>query len=73
MDKNNTIVTIINNLRYFYNEFYNRLEVIGEHENQTKAHIACPKCHNTSFQINYGNYECIANCKCGHSMTVYDG
>jgi hypothetical protein len=60
----------INNLDYRYSKFYDRLELIG---NESKEHIACPKCNSTTFTISYGTYECIANCSCGHSMTVYDG
>ncbi len=57
---------------YKYNEFYKRLELDSQ-ESQYKESIACPICKNTSFTISYGKYECIANCKCGHSMTIYDG
>ena len=35
--------------------------------------VACPKCHGMKFSITYGNYVCIANCECGHSMSIYDG
>lgn len=63
---------IIDNQEYEYSEFYKRLEINTDNPNN-KPEIACPKCHNTLFTINYGHYECIANCKCGHKMTVYDG
>ena len=69
--KDNQEITIENEV-YKYCKFYDRLENIkGELTN--KPAIACPKCLNTLFTITYGHYECIANCKCGHSMTVYDG
>lgn len=61
----------INNRRYYPS--YERLIIIEDHAETSKAHVACPKCHNTTFEISFGNYKCIANCKCGHSMTVYDG
>lgn len=60
-------IVIINNKEFIYNSSYDRLE------SELFPQIACPKCKNTLFQISYGNYECIANCKCGHKMTVYDG
>ena len=59
----------INGKDYFYHEYYERLQA----EKDNKPAIACPKCHNTTFEISYGQYECIANCKCGHQMTIYDG
>lgn len=61
---------LINNQLYRYNDYYNRLESLN---NTIKAGIACPKCHAIEFTLNYGDYKMIANCKCGHSMTVYDG
>ena len=48
---------------------YHRLESVDK----VPPAIACPYCLNTSFMIGYGEYECIAHCKCGHSMVVYDG
>lgn len=69
--KNNDEIIIKNEI-YKYDEFYDRLQNIkGELTN--KPAIACPKCLNTLFIITYGHYECIANCKCGHKMTIYDG
>jgi ribosomal protein L37AE/L43A len=62
---------VIDDITYIYEEFYQRLQALdGE---KTNKEIACPKCKNTEFTISYGIYECIANCKCGHSMTVYSG
>lgn len=65
---------VINSIIYEYSDYYKRLETTEkEDEKQNhKAQIACPKCHATEFSISYGEYKCIANCKCGHSMTVYD-
>lgn len=68
----NNDVVLINSKQYEYNGFYGRLKLLDTEE-ESKEEIACPKCLGTEFSISYGNYECIANCKCGHSMTVYDG
>lgn len=62
-------IVYINNRKFIYDEFYDRLEA----HNHKKPAIACSKCKNTEFSISYGDYKCIANCKCGHYMTVYDG
>jgi len=62
---------IINNKEYEYHTYYDRLCL--PQNSIDKEAVACPKCSNTSFTISYGDYECIANCKCGHSMTIYDG
>lgn len=56
---------------YKYCNFYKRLEIVDS--SKGKPEIMCPKCYNTLFSISYGHYECIASCKCGHKMTVYDG
>lgn len=64
-------IVAINNTHYRYNEFYDRLEVLKKHK--TTKEIACSKCKNREFSISYGDYECIANCNCGHSFTIYDG
>lgn len=66
--KDNSII-IINKRKFKFNKFYRRLEALDE----KSPVIACPKCKNTKFKISYGTYECIANCECGHSMTIYDG
>jgi acetone carboxylase gamma subunit len=68
--ENNEKITIDNEV-YEYSKFYDRLQIINDDSN--KPGIICPKCLNTLFTITYGDYKCIANCKCGHSMTVYDG
>jgi len=60
----------INGIIYKYSHYYERLQAI---EDNIAPAIACPKCNAVDFQLSYGDYECIANCKCGHSMTVYDG
>ncbi len=60
---------IIDNKIYVYDEFYDRLQS----KDDNKPAIACPQCYNTKFSISYGDYECIANCECGHFMTIYDG
>lgn len=64
----------INGAVYQYNEFYDRLER-PEFEDGTSEQpaIACPKCKGLEFRITYGEWCCIANCRCGHSMDVYDG
>ena len=64
----------INDVEYTYSPYYDRLQVEQE-ENETPivGSIRCVRCHNDSFRISYGNYECIANCTCGHSFTIYDG
>ena len=59
----------IEGVNYFYDANYDRLES----KKDDKPAIACPKCHNTTFKISYSRYECIANCRCGHQMTIYDG
>lgn len=72
---------VLNGTTFVYCEFYERLEVESgfgcDGGVTSKApQIACPCCHGTKFTIGYGNngnYECIANCDCGHSMVVYDG
>lgn len=66
--KDKDIITI-DNKEFSFNEFYNRLQ---SKDNNVPS-IACPKCLNTNFSISYKQYQCIANCKCGHSMTIYDG
>lgn len=73
--KDKEIITI-EGITYEYNEYYKRLNVLGACSGlgeKTNIQIRCPKCHNGFFSIKYGNYECIAVCKCGHEMTVYDG
>ena len=59
----------INGIIYEYSKYYDRLES----ERDEIPGVLCPKCYNDTFQLSYGNYEIIAHCKCGHSMTVYDG
>jgi hypothetical protein len=68
--KNKEKITI-NGKEYEYSEFYDRLEIIDNIKNLEQ--VACPKCNNTFFSISYGNYQCIANCKCGHKMEIYGG
>lgn len=62
------VVVQINGVDFEYSAFYERLNAIAK-----PNHLACPKCHNTKFGISYGDYECIASCDCGHTMTIYDG
>ena len=63
----------IDGVDYQYDSYYDRLER-PEHDGSVQhPAIACPKCQRTTFCITYGNYQCIANCQCGHSMTIYDG
>ena len=63
----------INGSTYAYSAFYKRLELKNAEDTYERPAIACPKCWGFAFKITYGNYECIANCKCGHTMTIYDG
>ena len=72
---------IVQGVTYRYCAFYQRLELhdfadsLISSKNGTTEHpaILCPLCHGAEFRITYGNWECIANCTCGHSMTIYDG
>lgn len=57
---------------FVYVEFYDRLEKKDDNNTIAPA-ILCPKCLNSTFTISYGEWECIANCSCGHKMTIYDG
>lgn len=76
--KNNQI-TIHNNVKYKYTEFYKRLQIMDDKKLKAQVnksiipHILCPICYNDTFKLQYGNYEINAICKCGHKMTVYDG
>jgi hypothetical protein len=63
----------INGVPYIYESAYKRLERVGMVGSRSHPAIACPLCHGTMFSIVYGNWECIADCPCGHSMTIYDG
>jgi hypothetical protein len=64
----------IDGVVYQYCAFYDRLEQPNFQDGTyEKPAIACPKCKGVVFRISYGEWCCIANCKCGHSMTVYDG
>jgi hypothetical protein len=65
----------IDGLNYRYCAYYKRLQLCGHEQEKNPEHpaIVCPECKNTLFRITYGDYECIANCKCGHIMVVYDG
>lgn len=64
----------INGTVYEYSSFYKRLQRPDfEDGTYDKPAIACPKCWSTDFKITYGEWCCIANCKCGHAMDVYDG
>lgn len=69
--KDNEIIKI-GGKDFKYVEYYQRLQSVDFTENNP-IQIACPRCQNTQFTIGYGSYECIAYCKCGHSMVVYDG
>ena len=62
-------VIMSNNIAYTYDKFYDRLECSEVND----IMILCPNCHNSTFSIKYSSYQCIAVCKCGHEMTVYDG
>lgn len=60
---------VIEGIEFTFIHYYDRLN-----SDDKKKAVACPKCLATEgFSISYGNYECIAHCKCGHDMTVYDG
>lgn len=67
MEDNESVT--INNKIFLYDHYYKRLRA----EDSGVPQIACPNCHNTQFQLSYGDYELIAHCNCGHTMTVYDG
>jgi len=70
---------VVQGVTYTYCAFYQRLEQIDDRgfsiADGTVEHpaILCPLCHGAEFRITYGDYECIANCACGHSFTIYDG
>ncbi len=58
-----------NGVVYIYDEFYDRLDT----DEDVKWQVLCPKCMSSMFSISYGYYDqCIANCVCGHSFTIYD-
>ena len=61
---------IHNNRKYEYCEFYERLEAEDIENNFA---VLCPVCMSSMFSISYKEYECVANCVCGHSFTIYDG
>lgn len=63
-------IKIINGITYRYDKYYDRLET----NIKTKYEIGCPKCLSVDkFSISYGYYECLANCQCGNSFTIYYG
>lgn len=35
--------------------------------------VLCGVCLASKFTISYDDYECIANCECGHSFAIYTG
>jgi hypothetical protein len=59
----------VNDIIYKYCSFYQSLQ---SQDDEYPA-ILCPLCYASRFWISYGNYECIANCDCGHKMVIYDG
>ena len=64
----------VNGVTYKYCAFYDRLERPDEEDGTwMEPAIACPKCKSVEFRITYGEWCCVANCGCNHSMTVYDG
>lgn len=65
---------IIDGVEYQYCASYDRLELPDFQDGTAEVPaIRCPKCHGMEFRIGYGNWCCIAFCKCGHQMDVYDG
>lgn len=63
--------TIIHNgITYMYDSYYDRFTSFTS---GTKFEVLCPKCLSGMFSISYGTNECIANCVCGHSFTIYNG
>lgn len=68
--KNNEIINI-NGIDYEYSEYYKKLNIVDE--SKSNVHVLCPLCLNSLFSLRYGDYELIAQCSCGHEMTVYDG
>lgn len=80
-------VVMIGDRRTMYDAYYDRL-VATDEDDEFQAHpeepevsddktlapaVWCPKCHNDSFKLSYGEWELKAHCPCGHVMTVYDG
>lgn len=64
----------VNGVVYHYDAYYERLQLPDFQDGDYNVPaIACPKCHNLDLRLGYGEWECVAYCKCGHSMTVYDG
>lgn len=71
MSENKLEITIINGRKYTHSRYGTAML---ESENDTiPGHLACPKCLSTEFMISYGNYSCIATCKCGFSEEIYSG
>ena len=66
-------MVILNDVPYEYCGFYKRLERINMAGSRSHPAIACPECHGFMFTIVYGDYECIGDCPCGHSLTLYGG
>jgi len=60
---------------YEYDVYYKRYRLKDDRDkrNPDAPDVICPKCLNDSFILKYGDYELLALCPCGHSMTVYDG
>jgi hypothetical protein len=67
---NDKEIIIVNGIEYEFIEYYNRLE---RKDSKIAPVVLCSNCRNDSFRLSYGDYECIAHCKCGNTFTVYDG
>jgi hypothetical protein len=64
-------VVVIDGKSYVYSDYYKLLNRVDTEDKERS--VMCPECHGTQFEIGYGSFECIATCKCGHRMVVYDG
>lgn len=58
---------------YCYGVLRSFVKKDGLYHQGAKPHIRCPQCYGHSFEVNYGDWECLALCPCGHEMSVYSG
>lgn len=56
---------------FVFDNFYGRYERVSKE--RTGPAVRCGNCFNDRFQIQYGEYKCIAVCECGYEQEVYDG
>lgn len=81
---NRSFYRIGNGIYNYPNSYYDRLDIVfptyfegalyldGEPDNDL-PHVLCSKCWGARFHITYGEYKCIAHCRCGHEFVIYDG